>query len=221
MTRAIAALLAGSALALAAPAYAADLNEPIPAAPVAEPAPVATAFDWTGAYVGANVGYGWGEYDVRTSTGKSSKDASGFTGGLYAGYNYTVVPNVVVGAEIDAQLGPSESFNVNGTGVKTSTLYYGTARGRVGYAFDSFLVYGTAGLAYGAGEAKFNGGSDDNLHVGWTAGAGIEAALTQNITARAEYLYVDTSEETYRVNGQSAKADLDGSLVRFGLGYKF
>ncbi len=220
MTRVIAALLAGSTLAVAAPAFAADLPEPIPAAPIAE-APVATAFDWTGAYVGAAVGYGWGTTDIRTDTGRTKRDTDGFTGSLYAGYNYAVTPNWIVGAETDVSLAGGDDFNVGRTRVETETSFMGTARARVGYAFDNFLVYGTGGLAYGQGKAKFNGGSDDNLHVGFAVGGGVEAALTQNIVARAEYLYINTSEETYNVGGQSAKADLDGSLVRFGLGYKF
>jgi outer membrane immunogenic protein len=221
MNRLIALLVAGSALAVAAPAYAADLNEPIPAAPVAEPYAEATAFDWTGAYIGATVGYGWGEYDVDTGTGSGSFDADGFTGGLYAGYNYAVTPNWIAGAEIDAMFGPGEDFSVGGTDVSTSTLFFGTARARLGYAFDSVMIYGTGGLAWGVGEAEFAGGSDSNFHVGWTVGGGIEAALTENITARAEYLYVDTSEESYSAGGDSADADLDGHIVRMGVGYKF
>ncbi len=94
---------------------------------------------------------------------------------------------------------------MGGTRVETETSFGGTARARVGYAFDNFLVYGTGGLAYGQGKAKFNGGSDDNLHVGFAVGGGVEAALTQNIVARAEYLYINTSEETYNVGGQSAR----------------
>lgn len=221
MNRLIALLVAGSALAVAAPAFAADLNEPIPAAPVAESYVEATAFDWTGAYIGATVGYGWGEYDVSSGGASGQFDVDGFTGGLYAGYNYAVTPNVIVGGEIDAMVGPGEDFSVGGTDVSTDTLFFGTARARLGYAFDSVMVYGTGGLAWGMGEADFNGDSDSNFHVGWTLGGGIEAALTENVTARAEYLYVDTSEETYTAGGTSANADLDGHIVRLGVGYKF
>lgn len=220
MTRVIAALLAGSTLAIAAPAFAADLPEQIPAAPIAE-APVATAFDWTGAYVGGAVAYGWGTYSVSSNGGSRDADTDGFTGSLYAGYNYEVAPNWILGAEIDGTLGGSDDFVVGGTRVSTDTNFIGTARARVGYAFDSFMVYGTGGLAYGWGSADFNGGSDDNLHVGFAVGGGVEAALTPNLIARAEYLYMNTSEETYTVGNQSAKGDLDGSLVRFGLAYKF
>ncbi|WP_181706751.1 outer membrane protein [Chthonobacter rhizosphaerae] len=217
MTRVIAALLVGSTALVAVPAFAADLPEPIPAAPAYEAVVESTAFDWTGAYVGGAVGYAFGEY------GGDAGDESveGFTGGVFAGYNYAVTPNWIVGAEADIFAGPSEDFTVGGVGVETSTAVFGTVRGRVGYAFDSFMVYGTGGLAVGWGEADFNGGSDSNTHLGWAAGGGVEAALTQNVTVRAEYLYVDTSEESYSANGTTVDADLDGHLVKVGVGYKF
>lgn len=221
MSRIIAALLAGSAVALAAPAFAADLYEPVPAAPVAEPVSQATAFDWTGAYVGADLGYGWGDYGITTSAGSGSRSTDGFNGGLYAGYNYAVTPNVIVGAEMDVQAGQGDKFDVQGSPVDVGTLWYGTGRGRIGYAFDNFMVYGTAGLAWAHANADFNGGSDSNTHIGWAAGGGVEAALTDNLVARAEYLYMNTSKETYTVGSESRKMDLDGSLVRLGLAYKF
>jgi outer membrane immunogenic protein len=65
-----------------------------------------------------------------------------------------------------------------------------------------------------------DGESDSNTHWGWAVGAGVEAALTQNITARAEYLYIDTQARTYDIGG-GYSADLDGSLIKFGVGYKF
>jgi outer membrane immunogenic protein len=220
MSRVTAALLAGVTALVAVPALAADLPEPVPVAPV-EPIEQPSAFDWTGFYVGATAAYGWGDYNVDSGGASATIDTDGFTGGAYLGYNYMVTPNWMVGGEADLMIGPGESFTVGGTRVKADDPWLSTIRGRVGYAFDSFMVYGTGGLALGWGEAKINGESDDNTHVGWTAGAGIEAALTDNITARAEYLYVDTSKETYSGGGASADADLDGSLVRLGVGYKF
>lgn len=209
-----AALLAGSALFVAAPAFAADIPEPIPTAPAPE-AVVPMAFDWTGAYVGANIGYLWGTFDVE---GAGDVDSDQFTGGLFAGYNYMVTPNWVVGGEVDVNYADTEDFG----GVDTS-LWYGSARARIGYAFDSFLIYGTGGLAlaYPTVEAVDD---DSQLHVGWTVGAGLEAALTQNITARAEYLYTSVGDESYNL-GPGALSDvdigLDSQTVRVGLGYKF
>jgi outer membrane immunogenic protein len=222
MKRAIAVLVAGTAAVAAAPALAADLMEPVPVAPVVAPAPERSAFDWTGFYVGATAAYGWGDVDIDTGAIDASRSADGFWGGAYLGYNYAVTPNWIVGGEADVMLGESQDYTVGGTSVDLSSPVLSTVRARVGYAFDSFMVYGTGGLALGFGEAEIDGGGkDSNTHVGWTAGAGVEAALTENITARAEYLYVDTSSETYGSGGTTADADLDSSLVRVGVGYKF
>lgn len=208
------ALLSGQALA-------ADISEPIPAAPTADPYVAPTKYDWNGTYVGGEVGYGFGRYNVNGTAGKQHFDKDGVVGGIYGGYNYMVTPDVLVGAEADLGIGPSAKFTYGGTPTKVDNGIGGSIRGRVGYAFDNVLVYGTTGLAVGQGKASFNGGSDDNTHVGFVVGAGVEAALTDNIIARAEYTYTDMDKKTYTVGGQSEKADLDGSVISLGLGYKF
>lgn len=198
--------LVGSVLIAAVPAFAADLNEPVPEAPVTY-APAPSSFDWTGAYVGATAGFGWSQ----RATNATGGNTEGFVPGVYAGYNYQIDPHWVIGGEADASIGPTA----------TAPDWFGTARGRGGYAFDNILLYGTAGLAVGEGTLKHGGDKDSNTHVGYVVGGGIEAAVTRNITARAEYLYTDTNKKTYDVGGISKSADLDGSQVRLGLGYKF
>jgi outer membrane immunogenic protein len=222
MKRMIAALLAGAAGLAVSQASAADLFEPTPVAPVEQLDVDRGAFDWTGFYVGATAAYGWGEYDVDAGAVSATRDYDGFTGGAFVGYNYAMTPNWIVGAEADIMVGQGDSFTVGGVDVDNNTPVLSTIRGRVGYAFDNFMIYGTGGLALGFGEAEIDGRSDSNTHVGWAVGAGIEAALTENITARAEYMYIDTSSETYTgAGGASADADLDASLVKVGVGYKF
>ena len=216
MNRVIAVLFAGASLATAAPSFAADLPEPVPMAPIAPAMPEATAFDWTGAYVGGNIGYLWAE-----NAGTVGGNTDGVTGGLFAGYNYEVAPNWIVGVEGDVNLADTGSFTTGGVAVNNDELWYGTLRGRVGYAFDAFMVYGTGGLAVASNTANFAGGSDSNTHLGYAVGAGLEAALTQNLTARAEYLYMDTGLESYGVGGTNFATDIDGHIVRTGLAYKF
>lgn len=82
------------------------------------------------------------------------------------------------------------TFCPNGS-CSTNSDWLGTVRGRVGYAFDRILLYATAGGAYGNIQAIANGVSNSNSEFGWTAGAGIEAALARNWTVKVEYLYVD------------------------------
>jgi outer membrane immunogenic protein len=193
--------VAGSVLLLSAPVFAADLNEPIPQAPYAEPA-ASTAFDWTGAYVGANAGYTWG--NDKSGPGK---DGSGMIGGVFAGYQ--MQNNIVVGGEGEVAYGGADPL----------ATVTGAIRGRAGYAFDNILAYGTVGALVGQGEMKGNGTSNTRTHVGYQVGAGLEAALTTNITARAEYLYTGTNERDYGAAG--GEADLSGSAVKVGVAYKF
>lgn len=201
MSKLLLGAVAGSALLLSAPVFAADLNEPIPQAPYAAPV-TSSAFDWTGAYVGANVGYTWAN-----QAAGAGKDHDGVVGGVFAGYNYQMPNNIVVGGEGEVAYGGADPL----------ATWTGAVRGRAGYAFDNILVYGTVGGLVGQGEMKTGSGSETRTHVGYQVGAGIEAALTTNVTARAEYLYTDTNNRDYG----SGKGDLDGNTVKLGVGYKF
>jgi len=98
-------------------------------------------------------------------------------------------------------------------------------RGRAGYAFDRFLVYGTGGAAFGdlqaaAGVLPFN----STTQVGWTAGAGIEYAFLPNWTAKVEYLYVNlgTLNCTGLLCGVAGNTlNLTENVVRGGINFKF
>ena len=203
MSKLLLGAVAGTALLLSAPVFAADLNEPIPQAPYAAPMVTSSAFDWTGAYVGANVGYTWAN-----QAAGAGKDHDGVVGGVFAGYNYQMPNNIVVGGEGEVAYGGADPL----------ATWTGAVRGRAGYAFDNILVYGTVGGLVGQGEMKTGSGDETRTHVGYQVGAGIEAALTTNVTARAEYLYTDTNERNY---DSGNKGDLDGNTVKLGVGYKF
>lgn len=202
MSKLLLGAVAGSALLLSAPVFAADLNEPVPAAPYV--APVSTAFDWTGAYVGADVGYSWAN-----KRSARNKDSDAVVGGVFAGYNYQIQNNIVVGGEGEVAYGGADPL----------ATWTGAVRGRAGYAFDNILVYGTAGGLVGQGEMKNNGANNTRTHYGYQVGAGVEAALTTNITARAEYLYTGTNTRNYGAAG--GDGDLSGSAVKLGVAYKF
>lgn len=199
-------ILAGLALAAAtiAPAAAADLayRAPAPAYAVA-PAPM---FTWTGFYLGANAGYGWGHADYSDAT-------SGFIGGVQAGYNWQA-GNVVFGLETDIQASNIES--------PTYTLdYFGTVRGRLGYAVDQFLIYGTGGFAYGRGTYELGGLSNDQVSTGWTLGGGGEYAFSPNWSVKAEYLYVDLGKETYTSVVGPLDVGTNANILRAGVNYRF
>ncbi len=204
------AVLASSVLVSAA--MAADLPpaEPLPMPPAVEAAP---ANNWTGFYLGALGGFGWGKADT-SAVGDISAD--GFDLGGYAGANWQW-GNFVVGGEGDVLYpwrdGSSGAYSVD-QGLN------GSLRARAGIALDRFLLYGTGGVALTELELTNAGISDDNTLWGWTAGAGVEGMLTDNITARVEYRYTDYQDKTFNVPG-SVQSDFSTHAIRGGIGLKF
>lgn len=198
-------LLAGLAVAalMVSPAAAADLAYPAPATAYAPP-PV---FTWTGFYIGANAGYGWGDADY-------SSTIDGFLGGLQAGYNWQGAGPLVLGVETDIQLSNVKSQNY-------SLDYFGTLRARLGFAVDQFLIYGTGGLAYGRGSYEVLGLTSDKSHIGWTVGGGAEYAIDNNWSVKGEYLYVDLGSETYRSFFGPRSVGVTTNVVRAGVNYRF
>ncbi|MCK2056397.1 porin family protein [Methylobacterium sp. 37f] len=197
----------------------------------------------------------------------SNNSNEGFTGGGQIGYNYQFTPGsgVVVGIEADAQyvdFGRSRNNFVLTPGFApiagvtfvdprgTASLdYFGTVRGRLGYAFDRVLFYGTGGFAYGAGSNERNFGGfrgNDDFRTGYAAGGGIEYALPTDsflnffrssaVTLKVEGLYVnlennnrnagvyavDTNNVLYRQPGfTNRNSGAEFAVVRAGLNYKF
>jgi len=234
-------LLAGAfALAAASPSLAADLPQPMPAAPQAPaayvPAP-SPVYDWAGIYVGINGGYGFGSSNwTQGALSSGSFNTNGGVAGGTIGANFQT-GQFVFGAEGDFDWAGISGSSVAGCGgvggfagtttCDTKSDWLGTVRGRVGYAFDRVMVYGTAGGAFGNIKVGPSTSStlDSSTEFGWTAGAGVEVGLMPNITAKIEYLYVDLA------NGSCSAAcgsptpaiatSFDTSLVRAGLNFKF
>jgi outer membrane immunogenic protein len=187
-------------------ALAADLQRP---SYYAATAPV-TAFGWTGAYLGGNIGYEWG------ATSNNPTRPSGVAGGIQGGYNWQT-GQLVFGGEADLQLSDA---NDTVTPWKFSNPWFGTIRGRAGYAFSNFLVYGTGGIAFGELEAQTIGlVTESHSSFGWTAGLGLEAGLTQSLSAKVEYLYIDLASNNFAVT--AASNGYTASVVRAGLNYHF
>ncbi|WP_269580654.1 outer membrane protein [Roseibium sp. Sym1] len=217
--------LAGMALTAAsaatAPVLAADLPQSPAPAYEAVPAPQ-QSIDWTGIYVGGNLGWNFGHFDNQSGGTSLSTSANGFGGGLYTGYNFQVTPNVVVGAEADFSLTDLQESRTNGgINVESKSDWNSNIRARVGYSFDRYLVYGAGGLALADLELSGNGDSDSKTALGWTAGAGGEAAITDNLSARLEYVYQDFGSQDFNLNGTGVSSEFNNSQIRMGLGYKF
>ncbi|WP_029587373.1 outer membrane protein [Bradyrhizobium sp. URHD0069] len=218
-------------------ASAADMSIPAPRytkAPVAV-APVAT---WTGCYIGANVGYSWGDGSSGLALlpspaafgafdGRYTGSPSGALGGGQVGCNYQS-GIFVVGIEADIDyLGASKTASRTGVidapvlGIVSQKLdWLGSVRGRVGISPGSnWLLYATGGLAYGNTSFSHHfsfgdpnrgwaGVLNNDFRTGWIAGAGVEYMVTPNWTVKGEYLYYDLGST--RVVGLPFNAPLAG-----------
>ncbi|MGY4433609.1 outer membrane protein [Bradyrhizobium sp. USDA 3650] len=196
-----------AAVGWTASAEAADLNYG-QRAPYTVNQPL-NAYSWAGPYLGANLGYEWG------SVNNNPAKPSGFVGGVQAGYNFQTGP-WVFGVEGDIQAaGADDTF----APWKFSNPWFGTLRGRAGYAFSNVLFYGTAGLAFGELRAQTFGWTESHTSAGWTIGAGAEVGFAPNWSAKLEYLYIDLSTSQFAITGVSN--GYSASVVRAGVNYHF
>lgn len=213
-----------AASGLSTTVLAADLPLPANPAPAVSDLPATVpAFDWSGAYAGAALGWGLGTFTTRSAvTGKFDEGANGLVGGIYGGYNFMLSPNILAGFEADVQYTDlNDTTTTGGVTVKTGSDWNSSLRARFGYAFDRFLVYGTGGVAIADLEVNANGLKDSTTALGWTLGAGVESAVTDNIILRLDYAYQDFSREKFNLGGTTYTTDLDNNLFRAGISYKF
>jgi outer membrane immunogenic protein len=236
------------------------------------PAPPECDFTWTGFYAGLNAGYGWGNgntffhplpdpvtfFDLNPQG--LSPDQNGFVGGGQVGFNWQWNKWLVLGVETDFQGSDMEGsktrfgFNdITGTPnfaapdsfitTHQRTQWFGTARGRIGFApLCRLLIYGTGGLAYGNIDYSANTSFENGItypvnftetNVGWTGGGGLEYAISHHWSVKAEYLYYDLGDESrtqqqlfFGVPTGSGFAmryhfENTGNIVRGGLNFKF
>ncbi|MGU3401357.1 outer membrane protein [Brucellaceae bacterium D45D] len=222
-------LLLASTLVLAGAfgAHAAD-------AIVEEPAPVvvAPAFTWAGAYIGGQVGYGWGKSEFE-SFGHIKPD--GFLGGLYAGYNFDTGSDFILGIDGDITYNnlkdnDSVTDGLLEAGIESKLRWSGAIRARAGVAFDRFMPYIAGGVAFGS--IKTSGYVTDGLNAlsasesktrtGWTIGGGVDYAATDNVILRLEYRYTDFGKKDldFGVNA-GLENKFKSNDIRLGIAYKF
>jgi outer membrane immunogenic protein len=217
-------LLAGVALSVATAASAADMRaRPYKAAP---PAAVVAAYNWSGFYIGAMGGYGWGSGD---------SDASGGFGGGTVGYNWQLPGSqFVFGVEVDAagaSIKESVTEDVGGgiLGTADSKINsFGSVTGRAGFAIDAALLYAKGGYAWGNHKVSASipalglASSDSQTHSGYTIGGGLEYLFTPNWSAKAEYMYTSLGGETYTVLGVPMDSgNIDFHTIKVGVNYHF
>lgn len=207
------ALVGGSAVAADLPAY-----EPAPVV-----APVVSAFSWTGFYAGVQTGYAWGDAEVAGPFVGDDYDVDGWLLGGFAGFNFEI-SSFVAGIEADLEWVNADGDNAVGS--ETELNWQGSLRGRLGVALDRVLLYGTGGLAIADVDATFAadpagpvaGVSTSGTELGWTVGAGVDFAVTDQIFVRGEYRYTDFGEIDTPAD---ADQELNFHTVRVGAGFMF
>lgn len=225
-------------------ALAADLpNRKAPPVFTPPPPPV---FSWTGFYVGVQLGYQWGNESSTLNTpggafltGEPTFGANGVVGGLHVGYNYQIAQFVFgIEGEGDGSSYRGSELYAGGLLRETERLpVEGSVRGRLGYAWDRLLIYGTGGVSFASiqntsyaatGFLGVPAGTYDSAwveRVGWTAGGGVEYAVDDNWSLRVEYRYTDYGDYNFTlVNtglGRNLRLDPTDSRVEAGLSYKF
>lgn len=175
---------------------------------------------------------------------------AGFIGGAQIGYDLQFTNRMVVGLEadfdwanVDGHLGLGGALDTGSASygaaaaAGTSLDWFGTVRARLGYAVsDPLLVYVTGGWAYGRTDTSYHltvpdlsvdyAGSKKNDHNGWALGAGLDYAVTPNLSLRAEYLHVDFDSKkvldvSYGPAAARLKVDPSYDFMRVGVNYKF
>lgn len=241
---AIAGLIAFSGVANAADVHAKDgglKDEPIAALP-----PV-----WSSLYVGGSIGYGWGdvsdtitlEFDPASagsgSIREDSDELDSVVYGAHLGYNFqygnfVFGPEIgITGAAMDAA--PFE-YELSGNSIKHDLNWYASAVGRLGYAHDEFLFYGFGGVAWSRVQTDFPNAAnledaeDVTTFVGWTAGVGVEYALSDRFSLRLEYAHVDLGSEKNFSERTSItpnvdiivtnETDIEFDVVKIGASYR-
>lgn len=241
-------------------------------------AAAAAVWDWTGFYAGADIGRAKATTGGRSnffqdddtpefannSQASPASSTSSAIGGIHLGYNWQI-SHLVLGLEGDWQwaaarhsfcrqtdIGSDPCSDDSGRGFLTlqgETRGIGTVRGRLGYAFDRVMVYGTGGVAFvdtrdsitadcrvagcaNSGARNLTTATFSSVRTGWAAGVGAELMLSPNWIVRSEYLHVDVGTASDTLNlasgnclggpcGASWSRSQRYDIGRIGFSYKF
>jgi len=205
----------GTLLLLATASNAADAV--IDSEPVPPTAPVIDTSQWGGAYVGVYGGYTW--FDAESGIAGGDVDGDGGRYGGYTGYNFQLDNDLVVGVEGQAGFNDADETSAFG---EVERDFDASLRGRLGYAFESSLIYSFAGISFTDAEINVLGTPDSNSYNGFTVGGGLETFLTDSLTARVEYGFSDYGSEDFDLGpAGSQEIDLEDQSISLGLGVKF
>jgi len=214
-------------LVVAATAIWASLGASAMAADMAVKAPVyvePASLSWTGGYVGAFVGYHWGDITQSGCVGicpGAGDNMNVWFGGLQFGYDWQMPNNWVIGiaARIPV-LAENQSINLPGATFEVEPRFQAMLAGRLGYAMNNFLPYVAAGVALSKNKISGPFGSDSATHTGFGAGFGLEYRLARNWSVDFRYMYAKFAKETYNLGGGPEQFGDRSSNVMFGVNYR-
>jgi outer membrane immunogenic protein len=250
-------LLASTAVLCSGAVLASDLPPRVSSKAAMAYAAAPAPFSWSGCYIGAHAGAGWSRTNISDPIGGSIAPAgdgirvnggAGFIGGGQIGCDYQFANNWVVGlagdfswANIQGQT-DDPFFSGKNAGsaltLQSRTDFFASATGRIGYAWDRYLLYAKGGVAWSHNKYDANnffcgiliGGCYTNAsdtQLGWTAGGGLEWGFAPNWSALVEYdhygfgtknlTFFDTVHGFTFVFG--VKQDID--VVKLGINYRF
>jgi high affinity Mn2+ porin len=215
----------------------AHADEALPPAPMRVVPASSTASAWGGWYLGGHAGYAHGKASSTLSNAalpSASNPFGSLYGGALLGYSAQLHSRLLLGVEADVSF-PNflddddlvSSRPTSAGSVAERIDLVGRARGRLGYAFDRWLLYGAGGFAWSLGRFTQSAGQprtdDERLHFrpGWTAGAGVEFAFAPRWTTRLEYVYdrLATADATF-APGASAESTVGLHSVRLALDWR-
>lgn len=220
--KAAAAILAAATAISGGAAFAADLSvDTVEQQVVYTPT---EAISWTGFYAGINGGFG--SASAPSSNTPYDISLSGGFLGAQIGYNHHLPSsNIVLGIEADAQWANMSGTMALGQTVTQKINWFGTVRGRVGYAFDRWMPYVTGGLAVAGATRTTTAGGGQSIgatHTGYALGAGVEWAFAGDWSAKLEYQHLNLGAVTYVISGApDPSVSITADTIRIGLSKHF
>lgn len=196
--------------------------------------------DWSGPHLGIFSGYALGKW-TGDAPDYPHQPMNGWLGGVAAGYDVQFPNNWVAGIEADISLADiKQTDNYIDVAETLQIDYLGTLRGRLGYAWNRSLIYATGGLAVahlnltgnqyhpgGPGNPPFQA-TADNFNYGYAVGGGFQWAMLDNLSFKAEYLWIDLAQKTYSLTRAPAFAGTstgrvgwNGNAVKVGFNWQF
>jgi outer membrane immunogenic protein len=203
-------------------AFAADVRHTAPPPARPAPPPAYVPYSWSGLYFGGHFGFNWSDEGATFIGGglSGALDPNGVNAGGQIGANWQI-GSWVLGVEGDLSWTNGDgTANIAGTTVSADHNWYATLAGRLGFAWDRWMVYGKGGAAWMDADYSTAAGTAGSTRSGWMAGGGIEYGLSPNWSAKLEYNYLDLGTDNL-VLPPATSVDTKVQTLKAGINYRF